>query len=358
MFGLGRKKQDPAPDAATQAAPADESARKRSALARWWEDMDPARRQAITRGYYAVIIAMIVGVAAVYGMGAMEKRIQNGLSGPVPTSMKIVLVGAPPSMPRSLVQQLTTALVPKDAKAGDPHLARKVYKAALANPWIKNVADTCLKTDPADPTQVIVEVRAQYRQAFAKVQWAGFDGTPEFVDIDGVRLPQDQAPRYFAEAKDSAGKTLQLFYVREGHVPPEAKYYSVHYITIEGAAKEPPPYGKPWEGDDVAAGLRLVKLMMTRTYGNEITTVDVRNFDGKAHPSDSRLNLRAKIGKGPETLIRFGRFEDPAADWELPTSVKMYYLDTFVAANGKLTGVASSIDLRMNCLMYTPLAEQ
>jgi hypothetical protein len=144
-----------------------------------------------------------------------------------------------------------------------------------------------------------------------------------------------------------------VFFIHRSDVPRPYKAVAIHYMTIDGVASDPPGIGVKWDGPDLSEGLRMVQLLSTRDYANQITTVDVRNFGGAISRNQPHLSLRAKIGDGPETIVKFGRFPDPSGDWEIPTDRKMRYLDLFASENkGKLTGVAAYIDLQGDQLRY------
>lgn len=345
MFGLGKKKKSVAP------------ARKPSALSRWWDNMPASRRRTIGRLYLLAIAAVLLTGGAVYGMKVMERQALAGQLGPVPTSFKVVLAQAPAYIPASLLQQIALSITPADSNPSDQQLAQKVYQLASACPWISKVGQALCR--PAtDPRIIVVEVQAEFRTPYAKVQCMKSRNAEqvEYVDKDGIVLPSDQAARYFVQAPATADLPARdVFFVRRADIPAGWKFYAIHYITIEGVMAPPPPAGQKWDGDDLAAGLKLVTLVSTRKYANQIKTVDVRNYAGRGRHGDSNLCMRAQIGNGPETIIRFGRFPAATGDWEVPTQRKMYNLDTYVSdQKGYLAGTAQYVDLRGDQLRFRP----
>lgn len=342
MFGWGKKKKEAG------------SSNRPSFVARWWEGMSPSSRRLITQAYFLSLACVLMGGAGIYGMKMLERRVIAGQSGPVPTAMQVLLVDPPSSMPATLLMQIAAAITPADANPADADLAQKVFQLAQSNPWISKAHQAQLRPS-ADARLVVVEVKADYRMLFARVQ--PMKGSQvEYVDAAGYRLPFDQAARYFVNAPaDARRPARQVFFVRRTDIPAGWKYYGIHYITIDGVLAATPAVGQKWEGDDLAEGLRLVRLIGTRKYANQIKTVDVRNYNGRGRRGDSDLCMRAQIGSGPETVVRFGRFPYPNGDWEVPTDRKMYNLDTFVAdQRGYLAGTAQYVDLRGDQLRFRP----
>lgn len=342
MFGWRKKKKD----AGRLGRP--------SFVSRWWDGMLPSTRRLIGRLYLLALAGVLIGGAAFYGMKVMERQVMAGQSGPVPTAMQVVLTDPPAHMPRTLLQQIAAAITPADVPPSSPRLADRVYQLAADNSWIAKV-HSAVKRPGGDGRLMIVDVTAEYRTPVAKVQPMK-SRQAEWVDAAGVRLPSEQVARYFVPvaATDKAA-ARQVFFVRRADIPPGWKFYAIHYVTIEGVMTALPPIGRKWEGDDLAEGLKLVQLVDTRKYANQIKAVDVRNFNGRGRRGDSYLNLRAQIAGGPETVVKFGRLPDIRGDWEVPTERKMYNLDTYVSdQKGYLAGTARYVDLRGDQLRFRP----
>lgn len=165
--------------------------------------------------------------------------------------------------PRWMSPRLRKELQAEAAKvaSGDPLDAdalERVVERLGQNPWVERV-----KRVQRMP-QGRLRVLADYREPAATVQ------TPEgfrLVDIAGVHLPG-------------------LY--REEQVPELA------LPRIVGVAKEPGPLGQVWPGEDIRAGLALVRLLRREPYMTQIVTFDV----GQRYARDRiRLALHTRRGQ-------------------------------------------------------------
>jgi hypothetical protein len=96
-------------------------------------------------------------------------------------------------------------------------------------------------------------------------------------------------------------------------------------------------------------------LVLEKPYANQIITVDVRNYNGRISRREPYLSMRAQVGDGPYTDIRFGRFPAPeGGDYEISSQDKMANLDQYWADhNGMLAGLSTYIDLQYDELHYS-----
>ena len=119
-------------------------------------------------------------------------------------------------------------------------------------------------------------------------------------------------------------------------------------LMIGGVAADPPEAGRVWDAPDLADGLKLMKLIEGRPFFREITLIDVRNFDGREARGEPHLLMVAQLGKGGQTIVRFGRFPvEGIPDYCISPAQKLLYLDTYVRGNGgRLSGTNHTIDLR------------
>ena len=125
----------------------------------------------------------------------------------------------------------------------------------------------------------------------------------------------------------------------------------VHYFRIDGASESTMRIGDTWPGEDVAAGLRLISLLARRPYANQVSVVDVRNYEGRISSEEPHLRLYAQSEQSKATDIRFGRFPRPGGDFVISPERKMSYLDEYVKRHdGRLAGLNAYLDLRFDQL--------
>ena len=128
----------------------------------------------------------------------------------------------------------------------------------------------------------------------------------------------------------------------------------IHYITIQGVESWPPEPGQVWNGKDIRDGIRLVQLVNTRSYCNQITVVDVRNHDGRISNSEPHLAMYAQVDQSRLTTIKFGRLPMPDGDYVVLPERKLRHMDQYVAThNGRLAGISEWIELRRDDLHFS-----
>lgn len=356
-MGWGRNKQDAAGDdaaaSATEAVPA--SARS-GGIAGWWDNMPAQKRRTIFRLYLIAMLLVAAGGGVVYAMQVMEDRIYNGQSGPLKTSMHVTFASVPDWMPASLYKQLIASLKPADVNPADPDLPAKVGQLAQQSPWIKKVRISAMKAHQ-DPAVAWVEVDVEFRRPLARVLPLG-SNQPHYVDADGVRLPADGVYTCFVSMAGAAGQPPRLYYfVKPSDVPAGYQVLGMHYLTIEGVEAPPPDHGRRWEGQDLQAGLEVMKWLHRKTYANQIAAIDVRNFAGRVHGNQSNIVLRAQLPGKRATLIKFGRLAEDV-DYELQTKWKMHHLDTFVTEfGGRLAGTVEYVVINEPKLAFAPYGD-
>jgi hypothetical protein len=268
-------------------------------------------------------------------------------------AVRVRLCGLPEWMPAEVARDIKQSVLPRPVDLNDRELTRRVYDRAAANPWIRKVTRV-EKRITDDPRVGVLEVHADYRKPVARVllehgrSWA-------YISDDARRLP-DKVPQWVALIPGRDGQAARTaYFLREEDVPAPIQAVPVHYIMIDAASNDPPSVGQPWEGDDIADALKLIKLLWARPYVNQITRVDIRNFDWDASRREPRLRLVAQKQRGPETVILFGRFPNPEGDCVVPPERKLRNLDSYVRQhNGTLAGLARKIDIRCDRLAYTP----
>jgi hypothetical protein len=296
------------------------------------------RRIGRALGWVVILSIVVVGAAA--SLKAMEKFLRIKRASAAPIQYYLELRELPAWMPQTLARLVLADMTPSHTPYEDPDLCRKVHEAAKANPWVAEVLE--VRRVRLEDHRAVVRVWARYRQPIARVAWRG---RSYFVDAESYVLPYNQTPRWAAQDADGV-----RYYLHQDSVPRNLRGLPIHYMVVEGVQAAPPSVGRHWAGDDLTAGLRLVQLINTRTYANQITVVDVRNHAKRISESDPELYLYAQQGRCRPTEIRFGRFPySDGGDWVISPDRKMKYLDDYVVdQNGRLAGVHSYIDVRFD----------
>ncbi len=312
----------------------------------WWTQMDPERRRGgfILAGW--VVIGIIAAGGAVIGMQTLERRaIERRYAGPGGAAT-VRVTSSPSWMPASLTRYVTEMITPPNANLADADLASKVYDLAVHNPLVRRANRVEVRPNPKGPGGV-VEVDLEFRQPLARVRCGAGN---LYVDREGFCLPEGLVAMYVLSLHDNQTRTVrQVCYQALGEVPEAWRSYArpIHYVTIDGVQKPPPPPGWRWPAPDLDAGLRLIELISTKPYYAQITVVDVRNHAGRITRNEPELRMHAQVAAGRPTDIRFGRFPKPGSDWVVSPLRKMWYLDDYAANhNGMLAGINTYIELR------------
>ena len=106
------------------------------------------------------------------------------------------------------------------------------------------------------------------------------------------------------------------------------------------------PYldGQKWSGDDLAAGLDLVKLLYGRSCTDEIYKVNVSNFKGRKNPREPQLTLITKYN----SIIYWGEPSRQSFYVELHPTEKLERLALFKERYGRVDCGYSWVDIRMD----------
>jgi len=321
-----------------------------SRLGLWWANMDPERRRGgfIIAGW--TLLGILAGIGAVSGMKTLQKRVIEKHYAGAKGAVVVRVTSVPNWMPASLAQDITDAITPPEASLADSELAAKVYRLAHANPMIRDATRVEVRPNVNRPGGV-VEVDLEFRRPFARVRT---DADYIYVDAEGVRLPVTQVPMYVLSLQDrGTGAVRQICYQALGEIPEpwRASARRIHYVTIDGVRKPPPPPGWKWPAKDLDAGLRLIELISTRPYYSQITVIDVRNHACRITRNEPELRMYAQIGRGRPTDIRFGRFPEPGSDVVVSPQRKVWYLNDYAATHGgRLAGINTYLDLRYDNL--------
>ncbi|MDY6913831.1 MAG: hypothetical protein SVT52_05185 [Planctomycetota bacterium] len=321
-----------------------------SRLSRWWSGVDDVRQRAIRRSLTWMVVTLVLAGAAWAAMEMLERQILSHEAAFGPTSIRVSLADRPGWMPASLARQIEASLCKQQVEFYDRDLTRKVYSLARDNPWIHRVLRVT-KRRTEDSKVAMVELWAEFRRPVAKILT---DCGDCYVDAEAVRLPAHQVPLWVAAvaAAESPDSPRQVCYIDKSEIPPNVQAVGIHYIIIHGVTEPLPPAGRQWQSDALVEGLKLVQLIGTRSYANQITEVDVRNHDGQV-PDEPRLRMWAQVGRSRATDIRFGRFPVTDGDYVVTPQRKMSYLDGYVADHdGRLAGLDRYLDLRYDELHF------
>ena len=304
------------------------------------------RRRAVLAWVGWIVLIVGLGAGAGVGLRRLERQVMTNRTIHVPAAIRVQIMATPGWMPVPVAQELSRELTPAGLDFHDEKAASAVFGLGQSSPWVRRMIRVRKRLSD-DPRVGLIEVEAEYRQPIAKVL---HDGAEHFVDAQAVRLPAEQVPRWAVRVRPAGEAVRLVCFVEADELPPAVQAESIHYIAIDGVAAVPPPVGQPWQGQDVAAALRLIRLVCTRPYANQVTVVDVRNHGGRISRSEPQLRMYAQVGRGRRTDIRFGRFPVPeGGDYEVAPERKMSYLDTYAQEKGGLlAGMNEYIDLRFD----------
>ena len=161
---------------------------------------------------------------------------------------------------------------------GDRDVLQSAAAALAECPWVKQV-NSVRRTYRDAPGDTIV-LDCQYRTPAALVRW---QDAYWYVDQDGVRLPERLSATQVRELTREGGRPL--------------------FRVIDGCGHAPDRPGHVWPGKDVQAGLELAVLLADKPYADQVTRIDVGNFDGRVNANESQINLVTRYN----TEVRWGQ---------------------------------------------------
>ncbi len=244
---------------------------------------------------------------------------------------KVVLMHRPVWMSDFLADQIAAAARPLGAHSAFDHqmlvdVTDMLRSDIRISPWIRKVNQVRLAYThaPGDTLQIDCDYRVPI--ALVHVQDAYY-----LVDEQGILLPEQY----------DASQLSRILFGADGHTN----------IRIIDGVQNPKPKlpGQRWKGDDLAAGLQLVKLLYALPYAEDIVKVDVSNFQGRRDPRDAQLVLLTKY----DTEIRWGRPVN-AKDFfvEVPAAEKLEHMQRVYAQYHRVDGHFPWIDLRFDKVTY------
>jgi len=247
----------------------------------------------------------------------------------------VVFPGAPPTvklvdrpvwMSDFLAAQIERAARPIGThSAFDHQMLVDVADTLSHNPWVKQVHQVrrAYGQAPGDT----LEVDCEWRAPVALVKWGDFYW---LIDGDGVKLPE----------QFTAKQVPAIVLGRDN---------KTNIRIIEGVNTPPVESGQHWPGDDLAAGIDMVKLLYAKPYAEEIGKVDVTNFNGRKQTREAQIVLVTKYG----TQVKWGRPVN-AKDFfvEVPPSRKLDYIQSVFKQFGRVDGNRPWIDIRFDKITY------
>jgi hypothetical protein len=290
-------------------------------------------------------IVLAVGVVVVLGLRMLERRTVRSPGTDNRLTEAQIQINRHWWMPQELARSIAWSLRPPTQMSIDrEHLAQEVYDRALSHPMVRSVEPVRLQRT-SNPRKDLVVVKAAFRRPVARV--AGPQGYA-YVDGEGVRLPVDMIPAWVRPGRDGKDE----YFLNVGGRRPTPDCRAIHYILINGVASPVPAVGHKWEGQDLADGIRLVELISSHPWANQVTSVDVRNHGRAVGTDEAQIAMVAQRGQSKVTTIRFGRFPlDEEASYMVPTDRKLAYLDEYAQRHdGSIAGLNDWLDLRYDRL--------
>jgi hypothetical protein len=276
------------------------------------------------------IIQLILGVGLLGAAGWGFMRVRSHVEGELTQGAVIpavVLKSRPVWMSEALAGQIVQCATPnRPVSAMDKLLLREINDALLRNAWVKKVRQVrrVFGQSPGDT----IEIDCDFRAPIALVAWRN---QYYLVDVEGVKLPA-----YFPVNSGNP----RLMFAADG---------KVNIRIIDGVAAAPPAKdGARWGGEDLQAGIDLVKLLYGRNVAEDIYRVNVANFKGRKVSRDPQITLVTRHN----TEIRWGEPIQMAFHAELSPADKINRLVRLQQQFNRVDGGHSWIDIRLDKILY------
>ena len=283
--------------------------------------IDPEQAARFRRAMFHLVAAVVVIALAGVGLWLDRRYVEHQIAF-AKRPPKVVLKNRPVWMSDFLAEQIARAAKPVGASSAFDHRLLVETVAQLeANPWIRSVRQVRRVYDqsPGDT----IEVDCEYRAPVALVHWKDYYW---LVDEQGVKLPEAfghaDVPRII---KGADGK--------------------MNIRIVTGVAHAPPEDGMKWPGEDLGAGIELVKLLFGRVYAEEVVKVDVSNYGRRRDLKTSQIVLVTKY----DTEVRWGQPVTPRPDEffvEVTPAQKLAYMETIWKDKGRVDGKFAWVDIR------------
>ncbi|UCG33475.1 MAG: hypothetical protein JSU68_02345 [Phycisphaerales bacterium] len=253
--------------------------------------------------HLAGVVAVVAGI--MFGLSALKERVYALPEYDMPVTVR--LVDAPSWLNQEQLDEMLWGLEPM--RFLDERATRGVAAHLEGSGWIERVvrAERCRGGE--------IKAHCTFRQPLAVVQQGG-----QFMLVNerGVRLPG--------------------VYSDPGE-----------FVIVQGVGEPAPPVGEVWEGADLEAGLRLVKLLVGEPFCGQVGAVSVHNHGGRESAKEAHLALLTRPG-GPRGV--WGRVlwgSGPGEEIEEPTaSEKIRLLRANYQQCGRIDAGAAWIDVSIS----------
>ena len=267
-------------------------------------------------------LAVVMAAAACWGgFYFLQRYVSRTVTFPR-TPPRVVLLNRPAWMSDRVAQELLSLAGPTAAHGVfDQQMLKDACDLLAANPWVKKVNQVRRGYDvgPGD----VMEFDCEYRAPIALVHWKDYYW---LVDGEGVLLPEQY----------TLDQLSQIMFGTTGQA---------NIRVIEGVTRAPPAAGHHWPGDDLAAGLDLVKFLYGKSCTQEVRCVDIANFDGRVDPHEAQLVLWT----AHKTQIRWGRPVNSKDFFaEISPTQKLERMEKLIAKYHRLDANLQWIDLRFD----------
>jgi hypothetical protein len=238
-----------------------------------------------------------------------------------PEPPHVVLKNRPVWMSDLLAEEIVRAAKPAGAhSAFDHQVLVDIDRILRASPWIRDVRQVrrVYQDQPGDT----IEIDCDYRAPVALVEWGSYYW---LVDGEGVKLP----------AQFTAGQLNHVVYGAD---------HKMNIRVIRGVQSPPVNAGNKWGGDDLQAGLDMLKTLYGQSFAEEIVSVDVSNYDHR----QSLRNAQLTLWTVRNTQIHWGTPINGRTEFEIPTARKLENLKLIYAKCGRVDAVHEELDIRLD----------
>ncbi|HEX4055527.1 MAG TPA: hypothetical protein VHX86_14780 [Tepidisphaeraceae bacterium] len=235
---------------------------------------------------------------------------------------KVVLADRPQWMSDFLAEQIVKSIQPIGLhSAFDRQLLVNTEKSLVVSPWVRHVDEVRRVYDqkPGDTVEIVCD----YRAPAALVQWGQYYW---LVDDHGVKLPEQY----------TADLLPKIVLGADG---------KVNIRIIDGVSHAPCESGRTWQGDDLAGGLEMARLIAGQDWANQIRAIDVSNFAGRHDPRNAQIVLITQFG----TQLRWGRVPSATdAFVEVSAAQKLAAIENIYRKNNRVDADQPWIDVRFD----------